>query len=41
MEEINIWAFNIHTHEGVQRQVEVFDFCKENEIIGTGWGIER
>ena len=32
-----VWRFNIHTHEGIKRQCEVFDYCKRKNILGTGW----
>lgn len=34
---MNIWRFNLHTHNGIEEQIKVFEYCKENGIIGTGW----
>lgn len=37
-ENINIWRFNLHTHESTERQMKTFEYCEKNNIIGTGWG---
>lgn len=34
--DINIWRFNLHTHEGTEKQKETFEYCEQNKIIGTG-----
>ena len=34
---MNVWRFNVHTHKGAEEQKKVFEYCKENRIIGTGW----
>lgn len=36
-DDINIWRFNLHTHEGAEKQKETFEYCEQNKIIGTGW----
>ena len=36
-DDINIWRFNLHTHEGAEKQKETFEYCEQNSIIGTGW----
>lgn len=33
----NVWRINLHTHEGIKKQCEVFDYCKKHKILGTGW----
>lgn len=36
-DDINIWRFNLHTHEGAEKQKATFEYCEQNNIIGTGW----
>lgn len=35
--DITIWRFNLHTHNGSEEQMKVFEYCELNKIIGTGW----
>lgn len=37
LDDINIWRFNLHTHHGMLEQIETFEYCESNKIIGTGW----
>lgn len=39
-EDITIWRFNLHTHHNREEQIKTFEYCEENNIIGTGWGID-
>lgn len=41
MKDITIWRFNLHTINEKDKKTheEVFDFCKERNIIGTRMGI--
>lgn len=35
--DINVWRFNIHTHNGCIEQMKTFQYCEEHAILGTGW----
>lgn len=39
--EINVWRLNLHTNKGVEKHIKTFNYCEENEFVGTGWKTQK
>lgn len=40
IKDINVWRFNLHTNRDSKKKGhrETFEYCKDKEMLGTGWG---